>query len=136
LGLKQTEENPWDKLANEYAAESKATGKVSKITDFGAFVEIMPGVEGLVHISELSEQRVRSVGDVVQEGQEVEVRVLKIDRAAQRVSLSMKPEPKVSAHAGADSKSPKKRKKPLRGGLSNPSIGDDDSPVSGLRLGQ
>lgn len=118
LGLKQTEENPWDTVERLYPANSTVTGKVSKIMEFGAFVELLPGVEGLVHISELSDRRVRTVGDVVKEGQEVEVRVLKIDRKAQRISLSMRPPAKEEPQKPEGKAKPKK-KRPLRGGLSS-----------------
>ncbi len=117
LGLKQTEQNPWDRAAAELKPNARVKGKVVRITDFGAFVELFPGVEGLVHISELSDRRVKAVGDVVREGQEVEVRVLKTDRQAQRISLSMRPEPQAAPPPAADAK--KKRKRPLRGGLSS-----------------
>ncbi len=117
LGLKQTEENPWDRAAAELAPNARVKGKVVRITEFGAFVELFPGVEGLVHISELSDHRVKTVGDVVREGQEVEVRVLKTDRQAQRISLSMRPEPQAAPPPAAEAK--KKRKRPLRGGLSS-----------------
>jgi small subunit ribosomal protein S1 len=118
LGLKQTEENPWDQVERLCPADSTVKGKVTKIMEFGAFVELIAGVEGLVHISELSERRVRTVQDVVKEGQEVEVRVLKIDRQAQRISLSMKPPPKEPEHKPEEKAKPKK-KRPLRGGLSS-----------------
>lgn len=118
LGLKQTEENPWDTVERLYPANATAKGKVSKIMEFGAFVELLPGVEGLVHISELSDRRVRTVGDVVKEGQEVEVRVLKIDRKAQRISLSMRPPAKEEPRK-PDEKAKPKRKRPLRGGLTS-----------------
>ena len=118
LGLKQTEENPWDTAAAQCPPNAMVKGKVVRITDFGAFVEILPGVEGMIHISELSDRRVRTVQDVVKEGQEVEARVLKFDRGAQRISLSLKPEPKPAAPEPAMPES-KKKKRPLRGGLSS-----------------
>lgn len=120
LGLKQNTENPWANVETKYALNSKVQGKVTRIADFGAFVELEPGVEGMMHISELSEKRVATVGDVVKEGQDVEVRVIKLDLKAQKISLSMRPEataPPVGEDTGKPGK-PKKRKKPLRGGLS------------------
>ncbi len=124
VGLKQTEENPWTTVESRFPPNTRVTGKVSKITDFGAFVELVPGVEGLVHISELSDRHVKAVCDVVQEGQEIEVRVIKADQEAQRISLSMKPEskaPRDAANQGTRSagKPKKKRTKPLRGGLAS-----------------
>jgi small subunit ribosomal protein S1 len=117
ISMKQLQENPWSKIEETFPVNEKCKGKVTKIMEFGAFVELAPGVEGLIHISELSTRRVKTVGDVVKEGQEVEVRVLKIDKPGQRISLSMKP-PGESPAEG-DAKAKKKRKRPLRGGLSS-----------------
>jgi len=90
LGLKQTQEDPWQKVVNEYRVGAVLEGKVTKVVAFGAFVEIVPGVEGLVHISELAEHHVESPGDVVTPGQEVWVRILEIDEERRRISLSVK----------------------------------------------
>jgi len=122
VGLKQTQENPWDSIESKFPINETVKGKVVRLMDFGAFVELAPGIEGLIHISELSDQRVKTVGDIVQEGQEVEVRVIKIDAEAQRISLSMRPPPPARSGAQADdarAKAKKKRKKQLRGGLSS-----------------
>jgi small subunit ribosomal protein S1 len=88
--------------------------------DFGAFVELEPGLEGLVHISELSDRPVRQTTDVVKTGQQVQVRILEIDAEARRISLSIKRAigAKTEASTAASSStSNKKRKTPLRGGL-------------------
>ena len=90
LGLKQTQEDPWQKVLNEYRVGAVLEGKVTKVVAFGAFVEIVPGVEGLVHISELAEHHVENPGDVVTPGQEVWVRILEIDEERRRISLSVK----------------------------------------------
>ena len=82
--------SPWDTFAERVKAGSRVTGKVTRIMDFGAFVELEPGVEGLIHVSELSTQRVRRVRDVVEEGQTVEVEVLSTDIPNRRMSLSLK----------------------------------------------
>ncbi|MGQ9650295.1 MAG: S1 RNA-binding domain-containing protein [Phycisphaerae bacterium] len=121
VSLKQTQENPWATVEAKFPINAKVKGKVVKVLDFGAFVEIAPGVEGLVHISELSDKRVKAVSDVVSEGQEVEVRVVKLDLPGQRVSLSMKPEQKTPLKSPEAAKPDKKkgRKRPLRGGLSS-----------------
>ncbi|MHC4444742.1 MAG: S1 RNA-binding domain-containing protein [Planctomycetota bacterium] len=123
VGLKQLEGNPWAKVEEEFQTNSMVKGKVSKVMEYGAFIELLPGVEGLIHISELSHKRVKSVADELKEGQEVEVRILKIDSEGQRISLSMKKaeEPRASAkdNDGKPGKSKKKRKKPLRGGLAS-----------------
>jgi small subunit ribosomal protein S1 len=90
LSLRQTIRSPWDDFAEEHKSGSRVQGKVSRIADFGAFVEVAPGVEGLIHVSELSTQRVRRVRDVVQEGKLLEVEVQSIDVQARRMSLSLK----------------------------------------------
>src|ERR671933_273873 len=87
LGLKQTQEDPWTRVLNEYKQGDALEGKVTKVVAFGAFVEIVPGVEGLVHISELADHHVESPGEVVQPGQEVWVRILEIDESRRRISL-------------------------------------------------
>jgi small subunit ribosomal protein S1 len=121
LSIKELEEDPWAGATEHFPASGKVKGKVTRLADFGAFVELRPGVEGLVHISELSEQRVRAVGDVVAAGQEVEVRVLGVDPDKRRISLSMKPAPEEmlpDRDDSAEPAKPRKRKTPLRGGLS------------------
>ncbi len=90
LGYKKTEDNPWEKLKNEYPIGSVFTAPVVSLTKFGAFVRILPGVDGLVHISEISTERVEKVQDVLNIGDEVAVKLLEVDWDKKRVSLSMK----------------------------------------------
>src|SRR4029077_9978327 len=90
LGLKQTQEDPWQTVLNEYKPGGILEGKVTKVVAFGAFVEIVPGVEGLVHISELAEHHVESPGEVVEPGEEVGVGPLELDEERRRISLSVK----------------------------------------------
>lgn len=124
LSLKQASSDPWATVLDGYAPGSQVKGTVTRLTDFGAFVELVPGVEGLIHISEMSDKRIRTCSEVVSAGQEVEARVLGVDREKRRISLSLKPESSVSAadmaaaNAQAEAAKPKKRKKALRGGLS------------------
>ncbi len=89
-GLRDLSENPWANAARDFPVRTRVTGNVTRLMDFGAFVRLGPGVEGLIHISELSHKRVFRVADVVTEGQEVEVQVLSVDPEAQRISLSLK----------------------------------------------
>jgi small subunit ribosomal protein S1 len=124
LGLKQLTASPWDTADANYGIGSVVSGKVTRLMDFGAFVELEPGVEGLVHISELAPQRVRRVSDVVQPGQEVQVLVLNVDRNQRRISLSLKgampkqgEEPKEEEEEGVPVKAARARTTPLRGGL-------------------
>jgi small subunit ribosomal protein S1 len=90
LGLKQTQEDPWQTVLNSYGPGASLSGKVTKVVAFGAFVEIVPGVEGLVHISELADHHVETPGEVVQPGEEVRVKILEIDEERRRISLSIK----------------------------------------------
>jgi small subunit ribosomal protein S1 len=140
LAYRDLFESPWATAGSKYPVTSKVTGTVSKIMDFGAFVKLEPGIEGLVHISELSYKRVHRVADVVQEGQQVEAKVLSVDPENQRISLSIKvlgppPEPPKreksgesaadeSADAPAVPTKKKERKVPLQGGLGRSPMGD------------
>jgi small subunit ribosomal protein S1 len=90
LGVKQLHPDPWESLANEYPRGSKVTGTVKKLTDYGAFIELAEGVEGLCHVSELSEERVESPADVLKIGEEIEVLVIDLDPAERRIGLSLK----------------------------------------------
>ena len=91
LGLKQMGEDPWDNIARRYPANSRVYGKVSNVTDYGAFVEIEPGVEGLVHVSEMDwTNKNVNPQKIVQVGDEVEVMVLDVDEERRRISLGMK----------------------------------------------
>ena len=90
LGLKQAQEDPWSAIAAKYSVGQLVTGKVSKLASFGAFIELEEGIDGLVHISQISDQRVQKVRDVLRPGQEVEARVIKIDPVERRIGLSIK----------------------------------------------
>lgn len=90
LGIKQLQTDPWETLSERLPVGSRVKGKVTKVTDFGAFVEIETGIEGLIHVSELKEERVENPRDVVQEGQEVEVKIIDINTQDRKVALSMK----------------------------------------------
>ena len=90
LGLKQAQQDPWAEIASKYAVGSTVKGKVSKIASFGAFIELEDGVDGLVHISQISDQRVEKVKDALEIGQEVEARVVKVDRGERRIGLSIR----------------------------------------------
>ena len=90
LSLKATTPGPWDGVEQKLAAGDVVEGKVKRLTDFGAFVEVLPGIDGLVHISQISHKRVENPKDVLSVGQEVNVKVLDVNAAAERVSLSIK----------------------------------------------
>ena len=126
LGMRQLATNPWAGVEDRYPTGKNVTGKVTRVSDFGAFVELETGVEGLIHISELDHQRVRKVTDLVNVGQEIEMQVLEVLPDRQRISLSLKalkqkPEkPKDEDLAPSKGEQyERKRKEPLRGGTSS-----------------
>jgi small subunit ribosomal protein S1 len=90
LGLKQASDDPWTSITAKYTLGQVVKGKVSKIAQFGAFVELEAGIEGLVHISQLSDDRVEKVKDVIKPGDEVSARIIKIDGVERRIGLSIK----------------------------------------------
>ncbi|MGI8596610.1 MAG: 30S ribosomal protein S1 [Thermoleophilaceae bacterium] len=90
LGLKQTQEDPWQRVVDTYSEGDELEGRVTKVVSFGAFVEILEGVEGLVHISELAQYHVENPREVVGQGDSVKVRILEIDTERRRLSLSVK----------------------------------------------
>ena len=91
LGLKQKTQNPWESVSENYSAGTKITGRIVSLTDYGAFIELEPGVEGLIHVSEMSwTKKIRHPSKVVQLGQEVDAVVKEIDVERKRISLSMK----------------------------------------------
>ena len=126
LSLKRVGDDPWTGASVRWAVGSTVEGIVKRIETFGAFVELTPGVEGLIHISEVDVNRVRSVGEAVREGQLVQAKVLEIDEERCRISLSIKALRLDPNYTGEPSDAPepteaeKKRKRPRRGGLDGP----------------
>jgi small subunit ribosomal protein S1 len=90
LGLKQTQSDPWQQVLDQYSEGDVVEGKVTKVVTFGAFVEIMPGVEGLVHISELAQHHVENPREVVAQGDQVQAKIIEVDPERRRLSLSLK----------------------------------------------
>lgn len=90
LGMKQLAEDPWDNIERHYKIGDVVTGKVSKLTSYGAFIELEQGIDGLVHISQIAEDHVEKIKDVLEAGQEVQARVIKIDKDDRRIGLSIK----------------------------------------------
>ena len=134
LAYRDMMESPWVDVDKKYPVNTPVRGKVTKLMDFGAFVELEPGVEGLIHVSELSHKRVWRVSDAVKEGEEVDVLVQSVDTKAQRIGLSMKgliPEPAL-ANKEAEEEEPElpaaepisQPSKPLKGGLRRKSGGE------------
>jgi small subunit ribosomal protein S1 len=137
LSYREVGENPWQKVATKYVVGSRVTGNISRIMDFGAFVKLEPGVEGLIHISELAHGRVFRTSAVVSEGQEVEVKIVSVDAENQRIGLSLKallpPPEKPGEKKVADEemplpadapKPPRKKVQQLKGGIGGPSGGE------------
>jgi small subunit ribosomal protein S1 len=98
LGIKQLAQDPWDTLSERHPVGSRMKGKVTKVTDFGAFVEIEPGIEGLVHVSEIKDERVENPRDVLNEGQDVDVKIIDINSTDRKIALSIK----ATLHEGED----------------------------------
>ncbi len=90
LGYKKTEDNPWVKFENEFSVDQVVNVKIVSLTQFGAFAEIIPGVDGLIHISQISHERVNKVADVLQVGDKVDAKITEIDLEKKRISLSIK----------------------------------------------
>ena len=90
LSVKFPEENPWNNAAEKYAVGNVVTGKVARMTDFGAFVELAPGVDALLHVSQISRDHVEKPADVLSIGQKIEAKIVDFDEADRKISLSMK----------------------------------------------
>jgi small subunit ribosomal protein S1 len=124
FSLKQAGGDPWAQVESKFVAGTSTTGRITRTAEFGAFVELEPGLEGLVHISELSNQRVRTPGDVVKPGQEVKVRILEIDKDKRRISLSLRRAEEVAVPVAPPTpvdlkkkEAKEKKRAQLRGGL-------------------
>lgn len=117
LSLKQMGEDPWMAAEAEYAPDAVVEGKVTRTAEFGAFVELKPGVEGMIHISELSDKHVASVEQAVQVGQQVQVKVLSVDLEKRRIGLSIRAliaKPEQQADAGDRGRSAKPSKSDMK----------------------
>ena len=90
LSMKFDDENPWNKAAEKYAVGNVVTGKVARMTDFGAFVELAPGVDALLHVSQISREHVEKPADVLKVGQEVEAKIVDFNEDEKKISLSIK----------------------------------------------
>jgi small subunit ribosomal protein S1 len=125
LGVKQLSEDPWvEAIPSAYRPGMIVTGKITKITNFGVFVELEDGLEGLLHISELADHKVENPQDVVKSGQEVEVKILRVDTDDRKIGLSLKraqwgasPTPESSNPADMAAFVAPKRAKPTKGGM-------------------
>jgi small subunit ribosomal protein S1 len=101
LGIKQLHPNPWEGIADSINVGDNVTGKVVRLTDFGAFIELQNGVEGLLHVSEISQQHVKKPEDVLSNADEITAKVIKLDEENRRIGLSIKAyEEEMSGEAG------------------------------------
>ncbi len=126
LSYRSLQEHPWTNVETQFPVGAMVKGTVSRIANFGAFVKLAMGIEGLIHVSELAHRRISNVSSVVQEGQEVEVKILTVERENQRIGLSLKaglPVPEVEAPAGKEAEPDEpprepiiKHRGPLKGG--------------------
>jgi small subunit ribosomal protein S1 len=132
------QEHPWANIETQFPVGAMVKGPITRIANFGAFVRLATGVEGLIHVSELAHRRIANVSSVVQEGQEVEVKILSVDRESQRIGLSLKaaqpmPEPestKAESEAVEADEPPrapviKKHQGPLKGGAGSNAAGGE-----------
>ena len=135
LSIRDTLEHPWDDITSKYTPNDTVTGTVSKIAEFGAFVKLEPGIEGLVHISEIAHHRVMKVSNHVNAGDQVEVKILSLDTDKQKIGLSIKATMaapvKAEKKTDADVDEPiresavPKSDEPLKGGTDRKSGGED-----------
>nr|WP_146923653.1 30S ribosomal protein S1 [Alkalibacterium kapii] len=128
LSIKETLPGPWDNIKEELPAGTVTKGTVKRVTDFGAFVEVKPGVEGLVHISEMAHKHVETPHEVVAKDEEIEVKVLSVNPEEERISLSIKALEE-NTNESADTEQPKsapKMKAKDKPEITQPSLRDDD----------
>ncbi|GAB2318605.1 30S ribosomal protein S1 [Alkalibacterium sp. s-m-22] len=125
LSIKETLAGPWDNVEEELAPGTVVTGKVKRVTDFGAFVEVKPGVEGLVHISEMAHKHVETPHEIVAKDEEIEVKVLSVNPQEERVSLSIKALSENTESAPAK-EAPQQSSQNERPSVKQPSLRDDD----------
>jgi small subunit ribosomal protein S1 len=140
LSYRDLLENPWDSAEQEFAVGSVHKGVVTRVANFGCFVKLGPGVEGLVHVSELAHHRVSKVDAFVQEGQEVEVKILSFDRDAQKISLSIKAAQQSAAESEAKTSQEEEEPEParevaVRASHSGPLKGGNNRETGGERFG-
>ncbi|MEK1391186.1 30S ribosomal protein S1 [Limosilactobacillus fermentum] len=133
LSIKQTLPGPWDDIEEKAAVDTVLTGTVKRLTSFGAFVEVFPGVEGLVHISQISHKHIATPADVLEAGQEVKVKVLNVDPERQRLGLSIKALEEAPAGSDNNNNNNGGSRRPRR--RNNNYIADAPEEESGFNLG-
>ncbi len=131
LSMRDTQEHPWKKVDQEFPVDSVAKGTVSKLAQFGAFVKLSPGVEGLVHISEIAHHRVMSVSTHLSVGDEVEVKIISVDSEAQKIGLSLK-----ALQAKPEKADSAKKDEPVDEPLRESAVKKTDEPLKGGTQGK
>jgi small subunit ribosomal protein S1 len=136
LSIKATQEGPWDKAAQTFKSGDIVTGTVKRLASFGAFVEIAPGVEGLVHISQIAHRHIGTPHEVLKEGQQVNVKILEINPAEKRASLSIKETEEAPAQEAKQEREPRERKSRGNANLAKDIAGNENVSLSreGLSL--
>nr|WP_091486155.1 30S ribosomal protein S1 [Alkalibacterium putridalgicola] len=137
LSIKETLAGPWDNLEEELPAGTVTKGTVKRVTDFGAFVEVKPGVEGLVHISEMAHKHVETPHEVVAKDEEIEVKVLSVNPEEERISLSIKALEE-NTNESADTEKPKEKSNKQsknKPEIKQPSLRDDEDDEGAFTLG-
>jgi len=136
LGLKQLDQDPWDHdIPNKYQPGQVVSGKVTKITNFGVFVGLEDGLEGLLHISELADHKVENPDEVVKVGQEIEVKILRVDTEERKIGLSRKRVEWAEEEDQGDRSREREHRAPLKGGLGEagpliaPRAAKEEAPV-------
>ncbi|MDI9260849.1 30S ribosomal protein S1 [Alicyclobacillus sendaiensis] len=124
LSIKAALPEPWETYAHEFQPGDVVQGVVRRVVDFGAFVELRPGLEGLVHVSQISNEHVDKPSDVLQPGQEVTVRVLSVDPERKRISLSMRDSSQPRGGQGRGGRRDRRPTEPRNEGGSGPTLGD------------
>ncbi len=135
LSMKQAESDPWTLVGEQFTVGSVVKGRVMRTVSFGAFVEITPGVEGLVHISQLSNERVEKTEDVVNPGDEVDVRILSLNPAERRISLSMRDPQQPRAERQQGDRPDRGERRPRRNDGRNQSYREEGSVTLGDMFG-
>ena len=115
LGCKKAEDNPWNKFVTNFSVGDVATVKIVKLMPFGAFAEVMPGVDGLIHISQIANRRIAQPGEVLTVGDEVDAKITAIDNDRQKISLSIRAlsEPEPARHQDEEQAAPASREDAL-----------------------
>ncbi|MCK4517154.1 30S ribosomal protein S1 [Candidatus Babeliales bacterium] len=133
LGIKQLSTDPWEKIADEYPVGQVLEGTVSKVTNFGAFIRLDSGIEGLVHISELSDKEIEKVDDIVKVGEKMKFKVIKVSKEERKLGLSLKALTETTPRSSVETKRTYERKTEPRRGNREESSGNGSSVKTAMQ---